>query len=901
TELYDNLNRFVDFIHPEDRDRIQWGWQKSAQAAFSQEYRIVRPDGTLVWIRDRGFPIYDDQGEVLWIGGIAEDISERKQVEEILQQRETELRLVTNAVPSLISFIDADQCYRFNNHTYEDWFGQPAAATYGQHLREVLGEAAYEAIRPYVEQVLAGQQVTYESEVHYKEGGTRYINATYVPRFNKQGIVEGFVALINDVSERKQAEIALRESKERTQLAIQSARLGTWRYHLSTNLVEFDERMREIWGEPPDRMTIPLSDVIERVHPDDQAHVTHAVGAALDPNGSGTYKVDYRILWNDGRERWVSANGQVQFEGEEESRRVVDFIGTALDITERKQAEIVLREREQRLDLATRAAKLGVFEWNVQTDSAIWENAQMYDIFGHSQDDDTLNKAQSMNDVIHPDDRDEFERCLAEGMKTGYFHAACRIRRLDDGQWRWVESIGQFELAADGTPLRLIGVLNDISKRKYSEAERERLLASERTARAQAEAANRVKDEFLAVVSHELRSPLNPILGWSQLLLKGQLDEQKTQRALEIIKRNAQMQAQLINDLLDVSRILRGKLSLNQQTVNLQVVVQAALETVRLAAEAKSIQIHTQLESDIGSVAGDADRLQQVVWNLLSNAVKFTPEGGQVEVRLERKNVGVMEGENVKTLEGGNVRALEGERMDARPQPATPFPRPHPYAQLTITDTGKGIHPNFLPHVFDRFRQESTTTTRQFGGLGLGLALVQYLVELHGGSVEADSPGEGQGATFTIKLPLMSQTSAMNQEVQLAKAVDDLKGVNILVVDDDDSTREFLACLLELNGARVIAAASAEEALSMLGQFTPDILLSDIGMPTVDGYTLMRQVRRLPPKQGGQIPAIALTAYAGEINYQQAMAAGFQNHIAKPVEPDHLIDAIVALLKPDRQ
>jgi CheY-like chemotaxis protein len=354
------------------------------------------------------------------------------------------------------------------------------------------------------------------------------------------------------------------------------------------------------------------------------------------------------------------------------------------------------------------------------------------------------------------------------------------------------------------------------------------------------------------VVSHELRSPLNPILGWSKLLRSRQLDEEKTDRALEVIERNAQMQAQLINDLLDVSRILRGKLSLDTQTVDLVITIQAAMETVRLAAEAKSIQINTQFEPDVGQVAGDAGRLQQVVWNLLTNAVKFTSTGGRVDIRLERTGS---------------------------------------QAQITITDTGKGIPPDFLPYVFEQFRQESSATTRRFGGLGLGLAIVRYLVELHGGTVQADSQGEGMGATFTVKLPLMPHQPITQPDPKPSEFSLNLQGTRILVVDDDDSTREFLAFLLELHGANVTATATAGEALTTLTQFQPDVLLSDIGMPDVDGYMLMRQVRALPPKQGGNIPAIALTAYAGEIDYQQAMAAGFQRHITKPIEPEVLIQA----------
>jgi signal transduction histidine kinase/CheY-like chemotaxis protein len=415
----------------------------------------------------------------------------------------------------------------------------------------------------------------------------------------------------------------------------------------------------------------------------------------------------------------------------------------------------------------------------------------------------------------------------------------------------------------------------DITDRKQAEAEREQLLAREQAAREVAEAANRIKDEFLAVVSHELRSPLNPILGWAKLLRTRQLDEQKTERALEVIERNAQMQSQLINDLLDVSRILRGKLNLETRPVDLVAIIQAAMETVRLAAEAKSIQIHTQLEPDVGLVSGNAGRLQQVIWNLLSNAVKFTSEGGQVGIRLTK----------LRGTRSGGVDQQQGLAVSDS-------------AQITVTDTGKGIPAEFLPYVFDQFRQESSATTRRFGGLGLGLAIVRYLVELHGGTVQAESLGEGQGATFTVKLPLMVHDATPPPESPPSEPSLNLQGIRIVVVDDDDNTREFLAFLLELHGANVIATASATEAVTTLAQFQPDVLISDIGMPDMDGYMLMRQIRALPPEQGGQIPTIALTAYAGELNQQQALQAGFQRHLVKPIEPEALIQAIAELQAP---
>jgi signal transduction histidine kinase/CheY-like chemotaxis protein len=391
---------------------------------------------------------------------------------------------------------------------------------------------------------------------------------------------------------------------------------------------------------------------------------------------------------------------------------------------------------------------------------------------------------------------------------------------------------------------------------------RSHLYEAERTARSAAEAANRVKDEFLAVLSHELRTPLNPILGWAKLLRSRKFDPATSDRALETIERNAKLQTQLIEDLLDVSRILQGKLSLNVYPVDLVSTIEAAIETVRLSAEAKSIQIQTILEPGVGQVSGDANRLQQVVWNLLANAVKFTPPGGQVAIALEQ--------------------------VEAQ-------------AQIRVTDTGKGIAPEFLPYVFDYFRQEDGTTTRTFGGLGLGLAIVRHLVELHGGTVSVSSPGEGQGATFLIKLPCLQndrerQSDEKDNFSVLTFDSLPLSGLQILVVDDDADMREFLCFLLEQSGATVTSVASAVAALTALSQSQPNVIISDIGMPEINGYMLMRQVRSLKPDQGGNIPAIALTAYAAEIDYQQAIAAGFQRHVPKPVEPEALVKAIASLL-----
>jgi len=414
---------------------------------------------------------------------------------------------------------------------------------------------------------------------------------------------------------------------------------------------------------------------------------------------------------------------------------------------------------------------------------------------------------------------------------------------------------------AEGAVEMVAGVTRDITDRKQAEAEREKLLQQEQAAREAAETANRIKDEFLAVLSHELRSPLNPILGWSKLLQQNKLGPAKTASALASIERNALLQSQLIDDLLDISRILSGKLSLNRMSVDLNMVISAALETVRLAAEAKSLQMETTFSPSIGMVMGDSGRLQQVVWNLLSNAVKFTPQGGQISVRL--------------TQTGS-------------------------YAQILVTDTGKGINPEFLPYVFEHFRQEDGAITRKFGGLGLGLAIARQIVELHGGKIWVESRGEGQGASFTVELPLLHTANPVEEVADTTEARWDdlhLASLRVLVVDDERDSREFVAFVAQQAGAKVTALGSAIEALQLLSTTPFDILLCDIGMPDMDGYMLVRQVRALPPEQGGQIPAIALTAYAGDFNQKQALAAGFQRHLAKPVEPNELVKAIVTLLR----
>ena len=456
-------------------------------------------------------------------------------------------------------------------------------------------------------------------------------------------------------------------------------------------------------------------------------------------------------------------------------------------------------------------------------------------------------------------------------------------------------------------------ILQDLTERKQSEEEREQLLLREQAARAEAEAANRAKDNFLAVVSHELRTPMTAIIGWAGMLRSGMLDQSRATLAMESIERNASWQMQLIEDLLDISRIIRGEISLNFTQVNLAETITAALEVVHPAAATKEIELEfVQDLEKIGSrdsspllIWGDGERLQQVIVNLLSNAIKFTPESGRVEVRLEQ-----VKGQKLKGASalGGSadLKQLAFKNLTEDCLPTTNS------AQIQVIDTGIGISPEFLPYIFDRFRQADSTSARSNKGLGLGLAIARHLVELHGGTIQADSPGKGQGTTFTVKLPVgdasliaPAQTSSVGQ-MHSPVAVGDamspdnpptLDGLRVLVVEDEADTREWLSTVLETCGARVIAVDSVDEAMLALETERPDILVSDVGLPGEDGYGLIRKIRELEPQRGGTIPAVALTAYARVEDYQEAIAAGFQLHVAKPIRAAELIAIVTSLAR----
>ncbi len=670
---------------------------------------------------------------------------------------------------------------------------------------------------------------------------------------------------------RKRIEVALAEKELRLREAQAIAHLGSFHWDVVADAVAWSDELYRIYGLEPGESSIRYKTYLDQVHPDHREEVSRAVEHAITTREP--FEHEYRIVQPAGAERWVSAH----------SRPIVDANGAMIamqgvcqDITDRKLAEEALRESEER---ARRTLVEQMLAGVVECDPVgkfIMVNQRFCDITGYTEAE--LLERQP-GDILHPDDLSRITELKRRLVETGESFVTEQRFLRKDGSEVWVNSHVSPVREDQGAIKKAVAVMINITDRKRAEREREQLLKQEKAARAEAQAANQSKDEFLTVVSHELRSPLNSILGYARLLRTRPADPAQIKQTVEIIERNGRMQLQLIEDLLDTARIISGKLKLEVQPVALVGVVTAALEAVRPAAQAKSIEMVSDIDPLAGQITGDPGRLQQVVWNLLSNAIKFTPRSGRVELRMESVD--------------------------------------H-HVHIMVSDTGKGIEPEFLPFVFDRFRQSDSSSSRRFGGLGLGLSLVKQLVELHGGTVEAASDGPGCGATFTVMLPQCSaQTGAVGAEQPRAVAqrevrtvgaipldeVPSLVGVRVLVVDDQEEARQLLAETLSECGAQVTAVSSGVEALAILADppegERPSVLTLDINMPGEDGYKVLERVRALEVARGvspsDQIPAIALTALGRSEDRLKALAAGFRMHVAKPVEPAELAMVIASL------
>ncbi|MEG4518280.1 MULTISPECIES: PAS domain-containing protein [unclassified Microcoleus] len=780
------------------------------------------------------------------------DISDRKRTEEELRQKNAILNVINESAPTPIFVKDREGRIIYANPATLDVLGKPAAEVIGRRDCDLypvaeLGATVTDNDRRIME---SGQTEVVEES----PDGIRTFVAMKAPYRNEAGEVIGLIGISNDITNRKRAEVALQEQTKLLQVIIDSIGDGLILANQQGELVLFNRAAVGIFGQLSNEKSheewsitygLFLADK-KTLFPDAELPLARAI------KGEYVNDVEVFVRREDSEERWISISG---YPVVDTSSKIKGGVIVCRDITERKQAEAALQESEERFRTMANNAPFMVWVTD-STGYCTFLSETWYEFTGQTEE---TGLGFGWVNATHPEDREQTKNAfLTANERQESFRVEYRVRRKDGG-YSWAMDAAAPRFSESGQFEGYIGSVIDITERKQVETERDMVLQLEQTARTEAERANRIKDEFLAVLSHELRSPLNPILGWSQLLVGGKLNASQSAKAFETIERNARLQSQLIEDLLDVSRILQGKLRLNVAPMNLATIIPSAVETVQLAAEAKKIQIQTILNPDVGQVVGDTSRLQQIVWNLLSNAVKFTPEGGRVEVRL------------------GQVEHQ---------------------AQIQVIDTGKGIIPDFLPYVFDHFRQEDGATTRKFGGLGLGLAIVRQLIELHGGTVFAESAGVGQGATFTVRLPLLNDDSRRQEEEERHGAASPtlssfpLAGLRILVVDDELDSRDFVAFVLEEAGAEVISLASAAEALESIEQSAPDLLVSDIGMPQMDGYMLIERIRTQLAPEYRQLLAIALTAYAGEANERQVLQAGFDKHLAKPINPTQLVATV---------
>lgn len=794
-------------------------------------------------------PRHDERGEV--IGGVAiiRDVTDRQLTEATALEDHKRLAFhVENTPLAVIEW----------NHEFKVLRWSPAAQRlFGWKSEEVLGKHFGEWEFVVSEDLDVVNQVGQRQNEGYERHGisrnrnyTKLGNILHCEWYNSAlysdtGKLVSVLSLVLDVTVAKRIEEALRKSEAQYRLLFESNPQPMWVYDLETLrfLAVNDAAIRHYGYSRIQFLEMTLKDI----RPAEDVDLLSAYLASDSPERH--HAGEWRHRKKDGSLINVEiTSNRLTFAG-----RPAEFV-LIHDVTERRKAEIALRSSEDRYrDLVDNSHEL-ICTHDLEG-KVLSVNPWAARVLGYPRE-----KLIGMNirDGLVPEYRAQFDQYLNTMKTNGSARGVMKVRTAS-GETRLWEYYNT--LRTDGVEAPIVrGMAHDVTERREA-------LKREKEARLEAEAANRVKDEFLSTLSHELRTPLTAIVGWSDLLLHDEVAPHKQREAIATIVRNANSQGQLINDLLEVSRIITGKLRLEFASCELEPVIQTAVEAVRPTAEAKGVKLQLLLEPDTGPVSGDRERLQQIVWNLLSNGVKFTRQGGLVQVKLQRAD--------------GQV-------------------------EVVVSDSGVGIDREFLPHVFERFRQADGSTTRTYGGLGLGLAIVRHLVELHGGSVAADSAGSNKGATFTVRFPAMIEF--VGQQFELTELVENqtvsaesrvreqgLSGLRVLMVDDEFDARALVTVMLEASGAQVLAVASAAEALDSIESWKPDLLIADIGMPVEDGYSLIRKVRALPNERGGQTPAVALTAYARSDDRQRALAEGYQVHVAKPVDRVELATVISTL------
>ncbi|HYO58027.1 PAS domain-containing protein [Archangium sp.] len=884
---------------------------RTGQPYTATGYRLMRDrnnDGQRVegYVNFTYQPLLDARGQVeavlLFSVEVTEQVHARQAAEEALAHRQRAEAALRESEAHLRRTLKAAEvgAWEWDLHTRRVVWSPNIEPMYGMAPGTFVGtiDASLALVHPEERELVARtmEQATRdrsEYRVEYRilriDGGVRWQESRGRVLLDENGQPAKLSGVVMDITSRRHAEQQQRESEARFQLLTEMLPQLIWRTRADGYTEYFNTRWYEYTGQTPEQAR--GNGWSQAVHPDD---LGRTLEAWLHARSTGEpYSVEYRLRRGaDGAYRWFISRGLPLRDGE---GRITHWFGTSTDIDDQKRSAESLRYLSEAsaalaasLDQAATLKQVARLAVPVLADWCIVDlvgedgRVERVDV-AHAEPAqaalaDRLRRFPPVQNLEHPSARamrSDKTIHVAEVTRAFEERSAQSPEHLLALREMKIRSFMSVPLLARG---RTLGVLTfamtESSGRRYGEGDvllveevarrvamaldNARLFSLAREERQRAEEANRLKDDFLATVSHELRTPLTAMIGWVKMLRGGRLPADKHAKALETVDRNAQVQAQLIEDLLDVSRIISGKLRLETQPVHLVDVVQAAMESVRPAAEAKAIRLQAELDPKGDLVMGDASRLQQVVWNLLSNAVKFSPGESHVRVRLRHVDASV---------------------------------------EVTVTDEGPGIPADFLPHLFERFRQLESGTTRRYGGLGLGLAIVRHLVELHGGTVHAASDGPGRGATFKVRLPTAMPRRAMAERpAPRAPFHPVLAQRRILVVDDEEDNREVLKMMLEEHGAHVVTAATAAEALQAVREGKPELLVSDIGMPGEDGYQLIAQVRALPAEEGGGVPAVALTAYARVEDRTRALTAGFNMHVAKPVEPTELLSILSNLV-----
>jgi PAS domain S-box-containing protein len=857
------------YVHPDDVATFEQALADGMESGrpFQTVCRIRLKDGAPRWLELVGNFKTACDGAPVRLVGVPVDITERRQAEDALRASEEQFRIFADTAPVMIWTSGTDKLCDFFKKPWLDFTGRTTEEELGGGWMESIHPEDYaRCLETYATSFDAREPFEMEYRLRRYAGEYRWILDHGVPRFSPGGDFLGYIGSRIDITERKEIEKALRESEQRFARFMRHLPGLAWIKDLQGRYVYANAAAVKAFRTPPEELYGRTDDEI--FPPETAARFKENDRQALT-NEAGIFVVE--TLDHEDGVLHYSAVRKFPIPGQDDGGTNIG--GIAIDITESKHADEALRESEERLAGIVSSAMDAIITVD-EDQRIILFNEAAEQMFG-------CPAAEVLGRPINRFIPDRFhvthtEHICRYGEAAGAIRAMVRkgalsALRADGAEFPIEASISSAEVG--GRKLYTV-ILRDITELKQAEAEREQL-AREQVARAAAEAANRSKDEFLAMVSHELRSPLNVVLGYARMIRASPTDSWEVVKDAAVIERSAKAQLQIIEDLLDLARIITGKLRIEPEPVDLVPTLEAALDTVRAAAEAKRVELVAKFGRLPELVLGDSTRLQQVVWNLLSNSVKFTPEGGRVEL------------------------CMEGDADDVR---------------VTVNDTGKGIEPEFLPYIFDHFRQADSSSSRRYGGLGLGLSLVKHLVELHGGTITVMSEGAGRGATFTVTLPrrqsefVAEPTPAVApREVRMESAATmdvslSLEGVSVLVVDDQEEARKLLIQTLSEYGAQVTAISSGAEALAFLsdppGGKRPDVLIIDIAMPDEDGYTALKKVRALEAEQGvgvDQIPAIALTAHGRSEDRLRALQAGFQMHVAKPVEPAELAVAIASL------